>query len=178
MQSSVDKTSKGEFFDRQLYLIDITDWPQDDPRTDTPVTASGAARLALWRTEPGDARHIPPPGADGVLFTTPTFSLVNSGNRTLHADKRSWKINFEVADGQDRVVGMSKLNLKSMCNDPSQMREALVWRLFRAAGVPAPRHTYAKLAINGRYLGLFSLIEQVGTTRPGTATTTWPASSV
>ncbi len=161
MQSSVDKTSKGEFFDRQLYLIDITDWPQDDPRTDTPVTASGAARLALWRTEPGDARHIPPPGADGVLFTTPTFSLVNSGNRTLHADKRSWKINFEVADGQDRVVGMSKLNLKSMCNDPSQMREALVWRLFRAAGVPAPRHTYAKLAINGRYLGLFSLIEQV-----------------
>ena len=56
---------------------------------------------------------------------------------------------------------MSTLNLKSMYNDPSQMREALAWGLFRPAGVPASRHTYARLGINERYLGLFSLIEQV-----------------
>jgi hypothetical protein len=41
------------------------------------------------------------------------------------------------------------------------MREALAWRLFRGAGVPAARHTYAKLAFDGTYYGLFSLIEQV-----------------
>jgi CotH kinase protein len=161
VQDSVDAGAKDEFFDQPMYMVEITGWPRDDPRTDEPVASSGAARLALWRTDPADPRHIPPPGADGVLFSTGTFSLVNSGNRTLHADKRSWKINFDVAGGEDRVAGMSKLNLKSMCNDPSQMREALAWRLFRSAGVPAARHSYAKLAINGRYLGLFSLIEQV-----------------
>jgi hypothetical protein len=48
-----------------------------------------------------------------------------------------------------------------MYNDPSQMREALAWRLFRNAGMPAARHTYAKLAFDGTYYGLFSLIEQV-----------------
>jgi spore coat protein CotH len=56
---------------------------------------------------------------------------------------------------------MARLNLKSMYNDPSQMREALAWRLFAAAGVPSPEHTYVKLAINGAYCGLHSLIEQI-----------------
>ena len=48
-----------------------------------------------------------------------------------------------------------------MYNDPSQMREALAWRLFRNAGVPSARHTYAKLAFDATYSGLFSVIEQV-----------------
>ena len=56
---------------------------------------------------------------------------------------------------------MTCVNLKSMYNDPSQMREALAWRLFRHAGVPAAQHTYAKLAFDATYYGLFSVIEQV-----------------
>jgi spore coat protein CotH len=48
-----------------------------------------------------------------------------------------------------------------MFHDPSQMREALAWRRFRRAGVPAPRHTYARLAFDDAYRGLFSVIEQV-----------------
>jgi hypothetical protein len=48
-----------------------------------------------------------------------------------------------------------------MYNDPAQMREALAWRLFRHAGVPAAQHTYAKLAFDATYYGLFSVIEQV-----------------
>ena len=51
------------------------------------------------------------------------------------------------------LAGMSCLNLKSMFNDPSQQREALAWRLFGSAGVPAARHTYAKLAFDQRYYG-------------------------
>jgi hypothetical protein len=164
-RGSVDRASvdrgKDEFFDQAMYLVDITGWPRDDFRTEVPVTSSGTARLSLWQTDPADGRHIPPPAADGVLVATDTFSLVNSGNRTLRAPKRSWKIDLSAAGGDDRVAGMAQLNLKAMYNDPAQMREALAWRLFRVAGVPAPRHTYAKMAINGRYLGLFSLIEQV-----------------
>ena len=44
-----------------------------------------------------------------------------------------------------------------MYNDPSQMREALAWGLFRSVGIPAARHTYAKLAFDDTYYGLFSL---------------------
>jgi hypothetical protein len=94
-----------------------------------------------------------------MLLDTARFSLVNSGNRTLDAPKRSWKVDLD--PGDDQIAGMTCLNLKSMYNDPSQMREALAWRLFRQAAVPAPRHTYARFGINGAYRGLFSVIEQV-----------------
>src|SRR5207244_3181961 len=112
----------------------------------------------LWRTDPAGTRHLPAPGPEGVLYSSDTFSLMNSGNRTLRAPKRSWKVEFESGDPEDRLLGMSCLNLKAMFNDPSQMREALAWGLFGGVGIPASRHTYAKFGINGRYRGLFSVI--------------------
>src|SRR5215211_2692459 len=96
-----------------------------------------------------------------VAYQTGTFSLVNSGNRTLRAPKRSWKVDLEPDGGAERLAGMTTVNLKAMYNDPSQLREALAWRLFSRAGVPASRHTYAKLGLNATYMGLFSVIEQV-----------------
>jgi len=160
MEKRLDK-GKDEFFDQGMHLVEVTGWPEEHLEPEEPVDAPDGARLAIWPTDPRDARHIPAPGEDGVLFATTTFSLMNSGNRTLRVPKRSWKVEFESRAGDDRLVGMSRLNLKAMYNDPSQMREALAWRLFDTVGVPSARHTYGKLAINGRYRGLFSLIEQV-----------------
>jgi hypothetical protein len=127
----------------------------------SPVRPGHGARLDVWNTDPADPKHIPVPGSEGILFSTSAFSLINSGNRTLRAPKRSWRMTLD-ADGHDnRLAGMTRVNLKAMYNDPSQMREALAWRLFGRADVPAPRHTYAKLAFDATYRGLFSVIEQV-----------------
>ena len=151
----------GDFFDQPMWAVSITDWPAPDALIEKAVTSSGTARLDVWRTDPADPRPIPPAGASGVSFTSATFSLLNSGNRTLYAPKRSWKIDVEPGDDDDRIVGLARLNLKSMYNDPSQMREALAWDLFARTGIPAARHTYARLGINGVYRGLYSMIEQV-----------------
>ncbi|WP_433293474.1 CotH kinase family protein [Actinoplanes sp. CA-030573] len=150
-----------EFFALPMYQVTLTGWPPADMKPDQPVESSGDARIGLWRADPADQRPIPPPDQAGVLYTSTTFSLVNSGNRTKYAPKRSWKLDVDPGADDDRIVGMSRLNLKSMVNDPSQMREAIAWSLFRRIGVPAARHTYARFAINGGYQGLFSLIEQV-----------------
>jgi hypothetical protein len=156
--------TKDELFGRPLYMVHVTGWPAEAVRPSEPlqkpVVAPAGARLALWPTDPADERHIPPDGG-GVVYQTATFSLVNSGNRTLWASKRSWKADLEPDGGGERLAGMSKLNLKAMFNDPSQMREALAWRLFARAGVPASRHTYAKLGLNATYMGLFTVVEQV-----------------
>jgi CotH kinase protein len=153
--------AKEEFF-AGMYVFHITGFPQQPGVLLRQAVAPEGARLEVWRTAPADDRHIPGPGAEGVLFSTPAFSLINSGNRTLHAPKRSWKLTLHHdANGGGHLAGMARINLKSMYNDPSQMREALAWRLFRAAGVPSPRHTYAKLAFDTTYYGLFSVIEQV-----------------
>jgi len=154
--------TKDEFFAASMYMFHVTGFPQQPGVLTHPAAAPPGARLDVWRTDPADAKHIPGPGADGVLLSTPGFSLENSGNRTLGAPKRSWKVALEGAGhGGAHLAGMARVNLKSMYNDPSQMREALAWRLFRGAGIPAARHTYAKLAFDGTYYGLFSLIEQV-----------------
>jgi hypothetical protein len=152
---------KPEFFETDMYMFHVRGFPRERGVLVRPVESSGDARLALWRTDHKDNRQLPPPGDEGVLFSTPAFSLMNSGNRTLHAPKSSWKISFETAGRGGPLAGMARVNLKSMYNDPAQMREALAWRLFGKAGVPSPRHTYAKLAFNATYSGLFSVIEQV-----------------
>src|SRR6266699_4980139 len=153
--------AKDEFFAASMYMFHITGFPQQ-PSVLREAAAPRGARLDVWCTDPADGRHIPGPGAEGVAFSTPVFSLANSGNRTLHTPKRSWKITLKhAADGGGHLAGMARVNLKSRYNDPSQMREALAWHLFRRADVPAPRHTYAKLAFDATYRGLFSVIEQV-----------------
>ena len=115
--------SKDEFFGRPLYMLQVTGWPAEAVRPSQPlvkpVVAPAGARLALWTTDPADQRHIPPDGGSTV-YETATFSLVNSGNRTLWASKRSWKADLEPDGDGERLAGMTKLNLKAMFNDPSQ----------------------------------------------------------
>ena len=153
--------SKNEFFEADMYMFHITAFPLGRQVLTHPAKSAGDARLEVWPTNPADDRHIPPPPDEGVLHRSSAFSLSNSGNRTLHAPKPSWKITFEADGNGSRLAGMGRVNLKAMYNDPSQMREALAWHLFGRAGVPAPRHTYAKLAFDATYRGLFSVIEQV-----------------
>ena len=152
---------KAGFFDASMHMIHVTGFPRQESVLVHPVEAPKGARLDVWRTDPNDGRHISGPSGEGAAFSTPAFSLANSGNRTLRAPKRSWKISLEPGEGGKQLAGQAHVNLKSMYNDPSQMREALAWRLFRRAAVPSPRHTYAKLAFDATYFGLFAAIEQV-----------------
>ena len=157
--SSSDR--KEEFFAGKMYMIQVRSFPHERLVLQKPVKSSGNARLEVWTADSNDNRQIPPPSDEGVLFSTSSFSVMNSGNRTLYAPKPSWKFNVKAADEENDLVGMGRLNLKAMYNDPSQMREALAWRLFGRVGVPASRHTFTKLAFDAVYRGLFSLIEEV-----------------
>ena len=152
---------KDAFFDASMHMIHITGFPRQKGVLVHPVEAPKAARLDAWQTNPDDGRHFSGSLGEGAAFSTPDFSLSNSGNRTLRSPKRSWKLGLEPGDGGKRLAGQARVNLKSMYNDPSQMREAIAWRLFRRMAVPSPRHTYAKLAFDATYLGLFAVIEQV-----------------
>jgi hypothetical protein len=152
---------KQEFFDTDMYMVQVTGFRPGHRVVTEPVEPGRDARLEVWKTDPADGRRIPAPGGGTVMFSTADFSLKNTGNRTLRASKRSWRFILDAAGPSNRLAGMTRVNLKAMYNDPSQMRESLAWRLFGIADVPAPRHTYAKLAFGSAYRGLFSVIEQV-----------------
>jgi hypothetical protein len=144
-----------------MYMFHVTGFRPGRGVLTEQVKPDHGARLDVWKTDPADDRRIPAPPGGGVLFGTSAFSLKNSGNRTLRAPKRSWRITLDATGPGNRLAGMVRINLKAMYNDPSQMREALAWRLFGEANVPASRHTYAKLAFDTTYRGLFSVIEHV-----------------
>lgn len=81
--------------------------------------------------------------------------------------KRPFKIDFDrFVEGQD-FFGLRTVNLSNNALDPSQLREALAYSVFRAAGVPAPRTAFVELTLTvpGQHdrtlLGLYTLIENV-----------------
>lgn len=82
-----------------------------------------------------------------------------SGRKTCTKLSMKIKINWNGSD--TKFYGLKKLQFHSMNNDPSQMRERLGYWLFREMGVPAPRSVHARLLINGTYVGLFALVEQI-----------------
>jgi spore coat protein H len=82
--------------------------------------------------------------------------------------KRSLKIDLnEFVKGQ-KLAGMSQINLHNSVRDPAFMNEAIAYRLFRNAGVPAARTAYAKVFVtvpgehNKRYFRLYTLVEDIG----------------
>jgi hypothetical protein len=117
--------------------------------------------VRLYRVPASNTKHCPDADVTDkdLVFSTKDFTLRTSGNFTKGTPKSSYKIGLENDD--ERLFDMKSIGLKAMWNDVSQMREALAWTLFREAGVRASRHTYARLCINDRYYGLYSLIESV-----------------
>jgi spore coat protein CotH len=84
--------------------------------------------------------------------------------------KRSMKIDINQHVKGQKLAGVTSLNLHSNVTDATEMNEPLSHRLYRDAGVPAPRTAYAKVYVTvpGKhertYLGLYSMIEDVDKT--------------
>jgi hypothetical protein len=79
----------------------------------------------------------------------------------------SFKMKIDVYTGKGTWDGEKTFNLSAGVLDPSKMKEALAFAIFRSAGVPAPRTAYAQLrfTVPGIYqdtpAGLFTMIEDV-----------------
>lgn len=73
--------------------------------------------------------------------------------------KAAFKVKFdEYVDGQT-LLGLRKLTLNNMVQDPSMIHETLAYEAFRAAGVPASRTGYAFVDLNGEDYGLYLNVE-------------------
>ncbi len=95
------------------------------------------------------------------------FKGNSSFNAARNSLKRSLKLDFNDMEQGRSFFGMTKLNLNNGALDPSVMREALAYEVFRRAGVPASRTAFAKVFITvpGKYArayaGLYTAVEQV-----------------
>lgn len=73
--------------------------------------------------------------------------------------KAAFKIKADGYAVGDRVLGMKNFTLNNMVDDRTMMHETLAYKLFREAGIPAPRTGYAQVRVNGQDYGLYVLVE-------------------
>ena len=109
-----------------------------------------------------------------VDFQGQTFNDVAvrfKGNGTFppaaNFPKPSFKIDLNKYVKGQKLAGLTTINLHNGNMDPSWLNEVLAFRLYRDAGIPAPRTAYARVFITvgtsrvRSYNGLYSLVENV-----------------
>src|SRR5690606_32903219 len=80
---------------------------------------------------------------------------------SLDEQRPSLKVKFDEYIEQDPIAGLDRLTLNNNKQDESQVSQYLTYRLFNAAGVPAPRCNFARVTVNGEYLGIYSNVESI-----------------
>ncbi len=73
--------------------------------------------------------------------------------------KAAFKIKMDAFVAGQTLLGVSRITLNNMVQDPSYIHEALTYRLFRNLGIPAPRTGYANVSLNGINYGLHLNVE-------------------
>ncbi len=74
----------------------------------------------------------------------------------------SLKIKFDEYQDQAPIPGLDGLTLNNNKQDSSLLSQLLAYKLFNTAGVQAPRCNFARVTVNGKYLGLYLNVESIG----------------
>ncbi len=106
---------------------------------------------------------------DGHLLRDVAVRYKGNGTymESRNSIKKSFKIDLNKYVKGQKVAGVTKLNLHNNVTDASWMNEVLSHRLFRDAGVPAPRTAYARVFVtvpgqfDKKYFGLYSIVEDI-----------------
>jgi hypothetical protein len=73
--------------------------------------------------------------------------------------KAAFKIKMDAFVQGQTLLGVSRITLNNMVQDPSYLRETISYRLYRNLGIPAPRTGYANVSLNGIDYGLHLNVE-------------------
>ena len=101
--------------------------------------------------------------ADGVVtnFADIGVRLKGQATRTNLYGKAPLKLKFDQFVPGQKFMGLTRMTLNSMVQDPSYVHEDMTYRIYRAMGVIAPRTTYSWVTLNGQDFGLYMNIESV-----------------
>lgn len=101
---------------------------------------------------------------DGTAIDSVAFRLKgNSSYMGYYGYKKSIKIDFDEY-ARRTFDGLRSFNLNNGFKDPTMMREKIYLDFCKKHGIIAPRCTYAKVYINDKYWGLYTLVEQIDKT--------------
>ncbi len=181
---ATDVTAADFFNPLRVWTVELTmtasAWTAIQPRTDA------RARNSAERFQGADGARNGLAAAQGIEFNythadlfldgrrLPDVGLRYKGNGTYRNAARgngkySLKIDLNRYVRGQKLGGLTTINLQNNVTDASWMNEVLAYRLYRDAGVPAPRTSYARVYVTipggpvRDYWGLYSISENVDT---------------
>jgi hypothetical protein len=93
---------------------------------------------------------------DGVALSKVGFKTFGFGSRIFGPTKPNLNLDINKYVPGQYFQGLSRLRFKNNSQDPSAMRQALVYESMRAAGLAAPRASFAHVTVNGVDYGFYS----------------------
>lgn len=138
--------------------------------TDEPITVNILMDDADWNAMLSNASTEVYCQCD-VQIAGQTFYRVGirpKGNTSLSAiamdpetDRFSFKLEFDqYVDGQT-CFGLDKMILNNNYADATNMKEALIYDMYRYLGADASLYNYARVEVNGEYWGVYLALEAV-----------------
>ena len=99
-------------------------------------------------------------------------TVYNVGIRSRGLGSRSGtkpglRVDFDKYSTSQTFLGLKSFVLDNLTQDHSGIKETVAMRFFTRMGIPAPRETHTRLYINGKYAGLYGLVESVDKTMMG-----------
>ncbi len=108
----------------------------------------------------GDLRYVPGTATGSELtLTNVGIRLKGSASFRTLDQKAAFKVKVDEFVTGQRLLGLRRLTLNNMVQDPSMVHERLGYRYLRAAGVPAPLCNHARVLVNGEYYGLYANLQ-------------------
>lgn len=154
-----------------IYYVRVTNWdsnikhkqPQEIANSMYKAQKKSGAKVEIFHTAQDSNNGCPdtPSPGNPIFGPSQDFEMGTKGNMTKGLPKSSYKIKLAK---DEKFLGHRELVLNSMVNDPSQMHEAVIWPIVRKLELPGSRQTYVKFCIDGRFMGLYSMIEPIDKT--------------
>ena len=93
--------------------------------------------------------------------TVTNVAIRSRGTGSRSSVKPALRIDFNRYATGRTFLGLTAVDLLNMTQDPSNLRELLAMKFYRAMGVPAPRAAPIALYVNNAYFGLYLLMEEI-----------------
>jgi spore coat protein CotH len=100
-------------------------------------------------------------------ITVRSVGIRSRGLGSRRAQKPGLRVDFDRYSAGQQFLGLKSFVLDNLSQDFSGIRETVAMRFFTRLGIPAPRETHTRLYVNGRYAGLYAIVESVDKTMMG-----------
>ncbi|MBI2418673.1 MAG: CotH kinase family protein [Ignavibacteriales bacterium] len=127
------------------------------------ITIAPAALAFIYQYPQSDSEHVTKVRFKNKYIdeTKDSVGFRLRGATSRNARKKSFKVEYNSFVKGRKFYNITDLNLNGEHNDPSIVRSKLVYDLSRTIGLKSPRACHAEVYINGKYYGLYILIEQI-----------------